>query len=202
MTNSAARRVSGDFMPVIDDLQHLDGVVLREQEHCSPVLACHGVCNDQSYSCKPNDDLSVSDAPNTRLQEPDTGINPCFKAESHPEHPAVAAWKAGRLGLTFSGGGFLLSYHLGVLEALQGIGVIQPGLTPVAGASSGSLAAAAFHCHMTQPGGRAMACVLGLAAACRQVQRFTPYYLSWDAGPWHHAGGAVVAAGREAHACA
>ncbi|GFH28674.1 patatin, partial [Haematococcus lacustris] len=161
MTNSAARRGSGDFMPVIDDLQHLDGVVLREQEHCSPVLACHGVCNDQLYSCKPNDDLSVSDAPTTRLQDPDTGINPCFKAESHPEHPAVAAWKAGCLGLTFSGGGFLLSYHLGVLEALQGIGVIQPGLTPVAGASSGSLAAAAFHCHMTQPGGRAMACVEG-----------------------------------------
>ncbi|KAL6760294.1 hypothetical protein V8C86DRAFT_1129211 [Haematococcus lacustris] len=176
MTNSAARRVSGDFMPVIDDLQHLDGVVLREQEHCSPVLACHGVCDDQSSAfsipntnvSQLNDDLSVSDAPTTRLQEPDTGFNPCFKAESHHEHPAVAAWKAGRLGLTFSGGGFLLSYHLGVLEALQGVGVIQPGLTPVAGASSGSLAAAAFHCHMTQTGGRAMACVLGLAAACRQ----------------------------------
>ncbi|KAJ9526048.1 hypothetical protein QJQ45_009494 [Haematococcus lacustris] len=121
MTNSAARRVSGDFMPVIDDLQHLDGVVLREQEHCSPVLACQGVCDDQSSAfsipntnvSQLNDDLSVSDAPTTRLQEPDTGFNPCFKAESHHEHPAVAAWKAGRLGLTFSGGGFLLSYHLG-----------------------------------------------------------------------------------------
>lgn len=56
------------------------------------------------------------------------------------EHPALKAYKAGSLGVGFSGGGFLLPYHLGVAARFKELGIITPK-TNVSGASAGSLTA-------------------------------------------------------------
>ena len=44
---------------------------------------------------------------------------------SHCSHPAVEAFRAGQLGLGFSGGGFLFPWHLGVVTELSDMGVIH-----------------------------------------------------------------------------
>jgi len=48
-----------------------------------------------------------------------------------------------KLGFSFSPGGLLLPYHLGVLESLQFHGHVDPVATPLAGASAGAIAVAA-----------------------------------------------------------
>ena len=45
------------------------------------------------------------------------------------------------LGFSFSGGGFLLPYHIGCIKALRRLSLILPGRTSVGGTSAGSLAA-------------------------------------------------------------
>lgn len=50
----------------------------------------------------------------------------------------VEAWQHGKLTLGFSGGGFLLPYHLGVFHGLAKMGIVSTA-TPMAGSSAGSL---------------------------------------------------------------
>jgi len=45
------------------------------------------------------------------------------------------------LGFSFSGGGFLLPYHIGCIKALRRLSLVRPGITQVGGTSAGSLAA-------------------------------------------------------------
>ena len=45
------------------------------------------------------------------------------------------------LGFSFSGGGFLLPYHIGCIKAIRRLSLILPGRTHVGGTSAGSLAA-------------------------------------------------------------
>jgi len=54
----------------------------------------------------------------------------------------LEAWQQGQLTLSFSGGGFLLPYHLGVYQSLAAMGLVST-TTPMAGASAGSLVSAA-----------------------------------------------------------
>ena len=44
---------------------------------------------------------------------------------SHSSHPAIEAFRAGQLGMGFSGGGFLFPWHLGVVTELKDMGVIN-----------------------------------------------------------------------------
>jgi predicted acylesterase/phospholipase RssA len=53
---------------------------------------------------------------------------------------AAAAAAAAPLGFGFTGGGFLLTYFFGVIQALQESGALT-ATTPVAGGSAGALAA-------------------------------------------------------------
>lgn len=53
-----------------------------------------------------------------------------------------------RLGFGFSAGGLLFSYFCGVAFSLRESGAIVPGVTPLAGASAGSLIAACVGCGM------------------------------------------------------
>ena len=55
---------------------------------------------------------------------------------------AMSTSGAARFGVSFTPGGLLLPYYLGVGEALEGEGVLVRGETPLAGSSVGSLAAA------------------------------------------------------------
>ena len=57
---------------------------------------------------------------------------------SQSSHPAIEAFRAGQLGLGFSGGGFLFPWHLGVVTELQDMGVINQQ-TQLAGASCGAI---------------------------------------------------------------
>ncbi|KAF5828033.1 acyl transferase/acyl hydrolase/lysophospholipase [Dunaliella salina] len=50
------------------------------------------------------------------------------------------------LFFSFSGGGFLMPYFLGVVEVLKNLGIIKPGVTQVAGSSAGSLVAVGVSC--------------------------------------------------------
>lgn len=50
----------------------------------------------------------------------------------------VQAWQHGSLTLGFSGGGFLLPYHLGVYHSLAKMQIVSEA-TPMAGSSAGSL---------------------------------------------------------------
>lgn len=68
--------------------------------------------------------------------EPDRG-------ENRPE-PVVEALKAGSLGFGFSAGGMLFPYYIGVVEALEELGIITED-TKIGGASAGSLIAATYH---------------------------------------------------------
>lgn len=45
------------------------------------------------------------------------------------------------LGFSFSGGGFMLPYHIGCIKALRRLSLAIPGCTHVGGTSAGSLAA-------------------------------------------------------------
>lgn len=62
--------------------------------------------------------------------------------QQHTDQPVgcspLQAWRQGRLTLSFSGGGFLLPYHLGVYQSLAAMGVVSRA-TPMAGSSAGSL---------------------------------------------------------------
>jgi hypothetical protein len=51
--------------------------------------------------------------------------------------------------VSFSGSGFLMSYHMGVLNVLQQRGVLVRGESHVAGASGGALVASAWVCGLT-----------------------------------------------------
>lgn len=68
--------------------------------------------------------------------EPDRG-------ENRPE-PVVEALKAGSLGFGFSAGGMLFPYYIGVVEALEELGIMTED-TKIGGASAGSLIAACYH---------------------------------------------------------
>lgn len=50
----------------------------------------------------------------------------------------VTAWNQKKLTMGFSGGGFLLPYHLGVYQGLAIMGIADPSM-PMAGSSAGSL---------------------------------------------------------------
>ena len=96
-----------------------------------------------------------------------------------------AAHAAGELGFGFSAGGFLYSYHLGVLWELQRLGLVRQGgmavgsvrggtgvgmgggggATLMAGASAGSLAIATFACGIGER--EATAALREFAAECR-----------------------------------
>ena len=82
------------------------------------------------------------------------------------EHPAVKAWRRGRLGLGFSGAGFLLPYFLGAYECLECMGVVDRD-TPMAGASSGSLVVASVKVGL--PLDKQMESFLEVAADCRKL---------------------------------
>lgn len=58
-------------------------------------------------------------------------------------NPVLDAVREKRLGFSFSGGGFLLPYFVGVVKALQSLGLMGPS-TQVAGSSAGSLIAASI----------------------------------------------------------
>lgn len=51
----------------------------------------------------------------------------------------VQAWQQNKLSCGFSGGGFLLPYHLGCYQSLAAMGIVSPTETPMAGSSAGSL---------------------------------------------------------------
>ncbi|PNW79087.1 hypothetical protein CHLRE_09g400256v5 [Chlamydomonas reinhardtii] len=61
------------------------------------------------------------------------------QASSSP-HPAALALQAGRLAVSFSGGGFLLPYHIGVVEVLLQLGVIRQRPPPLPPAAAGAIA--------------------------------------------------------------
>lgn len=63
---------------------------------------------------------------------------------SHSSHPAVDAFRSGKLGFGFSGGGFLFPWHLGVVTELQDAGIITKD-TQLSGASCGSIIVACVH---------------------------------------------------------
>lgn len=82
----------------------------------------------------------------------------------HPER-IVEALRRGSIGFSFSGGGFLLPYFLGVIRFLLRIGMAKPGQTHVGGSSAGSLAAAVLSCGLSTD--VVMAGVRRMAADCR-----------------------------------
>eukprot|EP00798_Chlamydomonas_sp_ICE-L_P020989 gene20989-27846_t len=63
--------------------------------------------------------------------------------ESDNSDPAslLEAVQEGSVGFSFSGGGFLLAYHVGAYRSLLGLGLLTPG-SHVAGSSAGALIAA------------------------------------------------------------
>ncbi|KXZ42156.1 hypothetical protein GPECTOR_194g324 [Gonium pectorale] len=80
----------------------------------------------------------------------DNGFHSASGAAEATRHPALDALQSGRLAISFSGGGFLLPYFIGVAEVLQQLGVLRPGgATPVAGSSAGSLIASSLACGLT-----------------------------------------------------
>jgi predicted acylesterase/phospholipase RssA len=56
---------------------------------------------------------------------------------------AIQALQAGSLGFGLSGGGFVVYYLVGVVDALIALGIIIPGQSKIAGASAGALASTA-----------------------------------------------------------
>eukprot|EP00798_Chlamydomonas_sp_ICE-L_P003313 gene3313-13340_t len=51
----------------------------------------------------------------------------------------LQAVQEGSVGFSFSGGGFLMAYHVGAYRSLLRLGLLSPGSTHVAGSSAGSL---------------------------------------------------------------
>lgn len=78
----------------------------------------------------------------------------------------VEAFNSGKLAYGFSGGGFLLPYYCGMLPTLQGMGLVKPGVTHVAGSSAGSLVAAAVSAGV--PAQEVLAGLQDSAAYCRK----------------------------------
>lgn len=64
-------------------------------------------------------------------------------SKSEENSMILSAAKANSLGFSFSGGGFLLPYFVGVVKVLQSLGLITDQ-THVAGSSAGSLVAASI----------------------------------------------------------
>ena len=83
----------------------------------------------------PNQGLSSNKVPPNLASAP-----ACSSGPEDEVHPAVEALRNGTLGLAFSGGGFMFVYFVGVLKALQDMGLIVAGKTKCAGASAGALA--------------------------------------------------------------
>ena len=108
----------------------------------------------------------AADSP-TRAPPPTTRA-PTNARAGDRAHPARDAHASGSLGFGFSGGGFLFPYFIGVADALVTFGVIGP-TTPVAGASAGSLIAAAVAAGI--PTGRLVQAMLDLAHRCREIGR-------------------------------
>lgn len=69
------------------------------------------------------------------------------------------------LAYSFSAGGLLFPYYIGIASALQDLGALTPGSTPLAGASAGSLIAACVHSGMS--GDATMRACLALVATLR-----------------------------------
>lgn len=84
--------------------------------------------------------------PQTNDDAADGGNSSPAHVQQHPQQqrqecrgsPAVEAWEQGQLTLGFSGGGFLLPYHLGVYHSLEKMQIVSQA-TPMAGSSAGSL---------------------------------------------------------------
>lgn len=91
---------------------------------------------------------------------------PEFADGEFADHPAVTAWRRGRLGLGFSGAGFLLPYFLGAYDCLESMGIVDRD-TPMAGASSGSLVVASVKVGL--PLEKQMQSFLEVAADCRKL---------------------------------
>ena len=62
---------------------------------------------------------------------------------------AVEAFNAGTIGFGLSGGGFVIFYLVGVVDALVKLGIIAPGETKTAGASAGALTTVAMCSRLT-----------------------------------------------------
>lgn len=67
-----------------------------------------------------------------------TAVEQLPDLNSPSETNPVTAWKHGKLTIGFSGGGFLLPYHLGVYQSLAAMGIAHSSM-PMAGSSAGSL---------------------------------------------------------------
>lgn len=87
-------------------------------------------------------------------------------ASQGKEHPAVIAYRNGRLGFGFSAGGLLFPYFVGVVSSLASAGIVTPSVTPLAGASAGSLIAGCFHAGLSKD--KIMAACLELAFDLRK----------------------------------
>eukprot|EP00882_Tetradesmus_deserticola_P023259 GHRQ01025307.1.p1 GENE.GHRQ01025307.1~~GHRQ01025307.1.p1 ORF type:complete len:185 (+),score=68.33 GHRQ01025307.1:400-954(+) len=81
-----------------------------------------------------------------------------------PATTPLQAWQQRQLTLGFSGGGFLLPYHLGVYQALAVMGLVDAS-TPMAGSSAGSLVVASIKSGLSLQ--QQMDSFLAAAADCR-----------------------------------
>lgn len=78
----------------------------------------------------------------------------------------IQAFQTGQLGFALSDSGWLMPWYFGVIWALQKVGVINPGSTPIGAVSGGSVAAAAS-CLGLDFEGYIMPAVQTTAALCR-----------------------------------
>jgi predicted acylesterase/phospholipase RssA len=92
-----------------------------------PCFAGSGVVEQQP--AQPTHDSSSSS---------DEQQRPAGTPDAQHETTPVEAWRNGQLTLGFSGGGFLLPYHLGVFRTLAAGGIVSVDST-MAGSSAGAL---------------------------------------------------------------
>jgi hypothetical protein len=79
--------------------------------------------------------------------------------------PAAAALRDGTLGFSFSAGGLLFPYYIGVVGELRAAGALTPGLSRLGGASAGALIAACTSAGLSEDA--LLDATLRLCADCR-----------------------------------
>jgi hypothetical protein len=79
--------------------------------------------------------------------------------------PAAAALRDGTLGFSFSAGGLLFPYYIGVVGELRAAGALTPGLSRLGGASAGALIAACTSAGLSEAA--LLDATLRLCADCR-----------------------------------
>lgn len=106
--------------------QTLDNVATAGKEHANP---------QQQQWQQPSAAASAAHSTSSKQQLTDQAdVQPHILDFASP----AEAWQHGKLTLGFSGGGFLLPYHLGVFHSLAKMGIVSSA-TPMAGSSAGSL---------------------------------------------------------------